>query len=102
MGSGSSEASYTALSPPSHGHWAVLIPSWGMLGGRPFAQRERFGRELFMLQVEDQLGEALRLIERALELIDSTGKVHDVGAHLDLAVNRLREHVDCAEQASAK
>lgn len=55
-----------------------------------------------MANVENGLEDALILIERALELIDSTGQAQDVGAHLDLAAHRLREHLSCAQQASSR
>lgn len=35
------------------------------------------------------LSQALRLMNTALELIDASGTASDVGAHLDLAIQRL-------------
>jgi hypothetical protein len=43
-----------------------------------------------------QLELALELMQRALELIDSMGKAHDAGAHLDLAICRLKQLVAAA------
>ncbi len=38
--------------------------------------------------------EALELMERALAILDESETPGDVGAHLDLAVERLRSHLD--------
>ena len=38
--------------------------------------------------------EALELMQRALQIIDTIPGAEDVGAHLDLALNRLRERID--------
>jgi hypothetical protein len=43
--------------------------------------------------VED-LRQALALMERALSLLDEVNEAFDVAAHLDLAIERLRQHVD--------
>lgn len=40
---------------------------------------------------KDPAGEALGLMEKALRIIDANDGPHDVGAHLDLAIHRLRE-----------
>lgn len=40
------------------------------------------------------LREALRLMAKALEIIDRDGKVGAIGAQLDLARARLSEHLD--------
>ncbi|HEX6785390.1 MAG TPA: hypothetical protein VF098_12165 [Sphingomicrobium sp.] len=40
---------------------------------------------------EDDRVDALRLMEQALELLDRSNAPFDVGAHLDLAICRLRE-----------
>jgi hypothetical protein len=40
---------------------------------------------------------ALRLIERALAIIDEISVAPDVGAHLDLAIQRLRDYMNSAE-----
>jgi hypothetical protein len=37
--------------------------------------------------------EALALMERALSLIDANNGPHDAGAHLDLAIHRLKEWI---------
>lgn len=37
--------------------------------------------------------EALDLLERALSLIDAQGGPQDAGAHLDLAIHRLRDWI---------
>lgn len=39
----------------------------------------------------DELRHALSLMETALSLIDKTETALDVGAHLDLAIQRLRQ-----------
>ena len=39
------------------------------------------------------LRHALSLMETALALIDRTDKALDVGAHLDLAIVRLKQHL---------
>ena len=40
--------------------------------------------------------EALALMQRALAMLDETKAPAEVGAHLDLAIVRLAEHVDTA------
>lgn len=42
---------------------------------------------------KDQAGGALELMEKALSLIDANDGPNDVGAHLDLAIHRLREWI---------
>lgn len=44
-------------------------------------------------QLDEDRGSALALMERALELLDACGSGNDVGAHLDLAICRLRERL---------
>jgi hypothetical protein len=39
----------------------------------------------------EQLAEALHLMKEALALLDLAGAPSDVGAHLDLAIDRLSE-----------
>jgi hypothetical protein len=39
----------------------------------------------------DLLGEALRHMEQSLQLLDSAGAPAHIGAHLDLAICKLRE-----------
>jgi hypothetical protein len=51
-----------------------------MINGKP-GQREEEGRA------------ALTLMEQALELLDRCGTSLDAGAHLDLAICRLRERL---------
>jgi hypothetical protein len=51
-----------------------------------------------MENLEGPLGRALSLMQHALELIDSSGEACDVGAHLDLALNRLREHLSATDE----
>lgn len=41
----------------------------------------------------DKAGEALDLMERALALIDADSGPYDAGAHLDLAIHRLKEWI---------
>jgi len=41
--------------------------------------------------IQDGTGEALALMERALSLLDEAEGPADVGAHLDLAINRLKD-----------
>lgn len=55
-----------------------------------------------MVSLDDPLGRALSLMQHALELIDGTGDASDAGAHLDLAVERLRGHLSVAEQSGAR
>lgn len=38
--------------------------------------------------------EALELMERALKILDESDMPGEIGAHLDLAVERLRDHID--------
>lgn len=45
---------------------------------------------------KDQAEEALQLMERALELIDTHAGSTDAGAHLDLAIHRLRDWLQAA------
>lgn len=40
---------------------------------------------------EGALREALRLMQAALELLDEADSAHNVAAHLDLAIHRLKE-----------
>jgi hypothetical protein len=40
--------------------------------------------------VQEDGAEALKLMEDALELLDRCSLPADIGAHLDLAINRLR------------
>lgn len=40
---------------------------------------------------DEKLHDALNLMERALQLLDDGGCSADVGAHLDLAICRLRD-----------
>lgn len=40
---------------------------------------------------KDQLAEALKAIEHALAILDKMNAPGDIGAHLDLAVNRLAD-----------
>jgi hypothetical protein len=44
-----------------------------------------------MNQIAQELAQALRLMQAALSLLDGTDVAHDVGAHLDLAINRLSD-----------
>jgi hypothetical protein len=37
--------------------------------------------------------DVLALMQRALAMLDATGGAAEVGAHLDLAANRLQEHM---------
>lgn len=43
---------------------------------------------------KDQAVEALELMQRALSLIDSTDGPPDAGAHLDIAIHRLRDWIE--------
>ena len=43
--------------------------------------------------------QARDLMQRALDLLDEAGSVHDVGAHLDLALARLSEVIADSERA---
>jgi hypothetical protein len=40
--------------------------------------------------------EALRLMKDALALLDEAAAPNDIGAHLDLAISRLRDHLKLA------
>ena len=42
-------------------------------------------------RLQEGAGEALALMERALGLLDATECPADVGAHLDLAIHRLKD-----------
>jgi hypothetical protein len=42
---------------------------------------------------EGSAGKALNLMVQALELLDREGGAHVAGAHLDLAIHRLREWI---------
>lgn len=44
------------------------------------------------------LSQALRLMNKALELIDASGTASDVGAHLDLAIQRLTARLQPAHE----
>jgi len=44
-----------------------------------------------------ELRDALAYMAKALQIIDSTGEALDVGAHLDLAINRLHELLEMRE-----
>lgn len=46
---------------------------------------------------EAQASEALGMMIEALRLIDQSGGADVAGAHLDLAIHRLREWIDGAE-----
>lgn len=48
-----------------------------------------------MNNVSKDLGRALDLMETALGLIDRADQAPDVGAHLDLAVQRLKQFLRC-------
>jgi hypothetical protein len=52
-----------------------------------------------MLSTGTELHDALRMMESALALLDEADDAFDVAAHLDLAIERLRDKV--ASQASA-
>lgn len=41
----------------------------------------------------EKLAKALQLMEQALKLIDEAGGPDDVGAHLDLAISRVKEWI---------
>jgi hypothetical protein len=43
---------------------------------------------------EERVREALVLLEQALALLDANEGPGDVGAHLDLAINRLKDWLD--------
>lgn len=47
-----------------------------------------------LIEVDETLHEALRLMAKALEIIDRDGKVGAIGAQLDLARARLSEHLE--------
>lgn len=49
---------------------------------------------------EAKVNEALNLMHKALKLLDANHGPHDVCAHLDLAINRLRESIDKGEDAA--
>lgn len=59
------------------------------------------GREVaapkFGPPVSGEVQQALNLMEGALRLLDDHGGPHDAGAHLDLAVHRLREWLQARE-----
>lgn len=40
---------------------------------------------------KDQLAEAMRAMEQALAILDRVNAPGDIGAHLDLALNRLSD-----------
>ena len=44
-----------------------------------------------------KVNQALDLMEGALRILDDHGGPHDAGAHLDLAVHRLREWLEARE-----
>lgn len=46
---------------------------------------------------EARANEALNLMLQALDLIDKNEGPRDVGAHLDLAINRLQESIEKGE-----
>ena len=46
----------------------------------------------------NQLVEALQLMQRALRLIDEADGPPDIGAHLDLAISRLDDLIQSSEQ----
>ena len=50
---------------------------------------------------EDNPRAALDLMVQALELIDATEGAGVAGAHLDLAIHRLREWIDALNERSA-
>ena len=43
--------------------------------------------------------EALELMQRALDLLDNSDIPADVGAHLDLAIERLKQHLNGIAQS---
>ena len=43
---------------------------------------------------DDKTRRALGLMAKALDLIDANDGPHDVGAYLDQAICRLRDHID--------
>ena len=43
--------------------------------------------------LQDGAGKALALMEQALGVLDANGGPSDVGAHLDLAIHRLKDWV---------
>lgn len=49
-----------------------------------------------MTDIIDELKHALSLMETALNLIDRTEAAFEVGAHLDLAVQRLKQILTAA------
>ena len=53
-----------------------------------------------MLGSTENLRHALSLMETALILIDEAEAAADVGAHLDLAIHRLRETLAAGGQAT--
>ena len=46
---------------------------------------------------DSQLPEALRLMRRALSLIDEANGPGDIGAHLDLAIVRLNDWIESSK-----
>lgn len=54
------------------------------------APNRRIARVCRMDGHHKELGEALNLMVRALALLDKTEGAHEAGAHLDLAICRLR------------
>ena len=68
-------------------------------------------RELSMHSCKDGMTEALSLVQSALALLDDAPDAFDVAAHLNLAIERLREKVEaenpclsaqlCSERVSA-
>ena len=50
-----------------------------------------------MENVIRDLRHALSLMETALSLLDRTERALDVGAHLDLAIHRLKDLIESAE-----
>ena len=51
--------------------------------------------------LHEEGAQALGLMERALELLDRCDAAMDVGAHLDLAICRLREAIENAGPAAS-
>jgi hypothetical protein len=58
----------------------------------PIDSRDRAAPE--PAREDDKAGNALRLMEQALQLIDENGGPEDAGAILDHAIHRLRSYIE--------
>ena len=74
-------------------------PARALAQGLPGIAWVRSAVPIGAVMIDDSISRALCLMQQALELLDQAAAPPDVGAHLDLAIQRLRDAMDTQGKA---